>query len=120
MPTWVKVAIDAWTSAAGLAEGHVFPPVNRDDKVQGEAISEKVVWQMLQQYAIDAGVPGIAPHDCRRSSAERRDQAAGVSIAPSAKRVRHAALLVSILGCCRHPWDETKRPMSSAQSCRVR
>jgi integrase len=29
MPTWVKVAIDAWTTAAGIAEGHVFRPVNR-------------------------------------------------------------------------------------------
>jgi site-specific recombinase XerD len=70
MPTWVKVAIDAWTSAAGLAEGRVFLPVNRGDKVQGEAMSEKVVWQMLQQYATDASVPGIAPHDCRRTCAK--------------------------------------------------
>ena len=70
MPTWVKVAIDAWTSAAGLAEGRVFRPVNRGDKVKGEAMSEKVVWQMLQQYATNAGAPGIAPHDCRRSCAK--------------------------------------------------
>src|SRR5438046_2749117 len=70
MPTWVKVAIDAWTSTSGLADGRVFRPVNRGDKVQGEAMSEKVVWQMLQQYATDAGVPGIAPHDCRRSCAK--------------------------------------------------
>jgi site-specific recombinase XerD len=69
-PTWVKVAIDAWAFAAGLAEGRVFRPVNRGDKVQGDAMSEKVVWQMLQQYATDAGVPGIAPHDCRRSCAK--------------------------------------------------
>ena len=51
MPTWVKVAIDAWTSACGLADGRVFRPVNRGDKVQGEVMSEKVVWQMFQQYA---------------------------------------------------------------------
>jgi integrase len=70
MPTWVKVAIDAWTSASGLADGRVFRPVNRGDKVQGDAMSEKVVWQMLRQYATDAGVPGIAPHDCRRSCAK--------------------------------------------------
>jgi len=70
MPTWVKVAIDAWTSASDLADGRMFRPVNRGDKVQGEAMSEKVVWQMLQQYATDAGVPGIAPHDCRRSCAK--------------------------------------------------
>jgi len=71
MPTWVKVAIDAWTTATGLADGRVFRPVNRGDKVQGEAMSEKVVWQMLQQYATDAGVPGIEPHDCRRYAESR-------------------------------------------------
>jgi integrase/recombinase XerD len=64
------MAIGAWISASGLADGRVFRPVNRGDKVQGEALSEKVVWQILQQYATDAGVPGIAPHDCRRSCAK--------------------------------------------------
>jgi hypothetical protein len=29
MPTWVKVAQDAWTAAAGVADGYVFRPVNR-------------------------------------------------------------------------------------------
>jgi hypothetical protein len=67
----LKVAIGAWISASGLADGRVFRPVNQGDKVQGEAMSEKVAWQMLQQYATDAGVPGIAPHDCR-SYAESR------------------------------------------------
>jgi len=38
--------------------------------VRGERLSEKVVWQMLQPYAQAAGVPGIAPHDCRRSCAK--------------------------------------------------
>src|SRR5271157_5586347 len=32
MPTWVKVAIDAWTEAAGLTDGFVFRPVNRGDE----------------------------------------------------------------------------------------
>ncbi len=68
---WVKVAIDAWTFAAGLVDGHVFRPVNRGDIVQGAAMSEKVVWQMLREYATDAGVPGIAPHDCRRYAESR-------------------------------------------------
>ena len=66
MPTWVKVAIDAWTSRAGLSDGRVFRPVNRGDQVWGEAMTEKVVWQILQQYAEAAGVAGIAPHDLRR------------------------------------------------------
>jgi site-specific recombinase XerD len=33
-------------------------------------MSEKVVWQMLQPYAAAAGVPQIAPHDLRRTTAK--------------------------------------------------
>jgi site-specific recombinase XerD len=43
MPAWVKVAVDAWTSAAGVCDGPVFRSVNRGDQVQGAALSEKVV-----------------------------------------------------------------------------
>jgi integrase len=70
MPTWVKVAIEAWTSAAGVCDGPVFRPVNRGDQIQGAALSDKVVWQLLQGYAATAGVPGIAPHDLRRTCAK--------------------------------------------------
>jgi integrase len=70
MPTWVKVAIDAWTSAAGVTDGYVFRPVNRAGRAQSLGLSEKVVWQLLQGYAAAAGVPGIAPHDLRRTCAK--------------------------------------------------
>jgi integrase len=70
MPTWVKVAIDAWTFTAGLTVGGVFRSVNRGDRVWGESMSEKIVWQMLKQYAEAAGVVGIAPHDLRRTCAK--------------------------------------------------
>jgi len=70
MPTWVKVAIDAWTAAAGVCEGPVFRSMNRGDQAQAAALSEKVVWQLLQGYATAAGVPGIAPHDLRRTCAK--------------------------------------------------
>ena len=65
MPTWVYMAVDAWTSATGLTDGHVFRPVNRADRVAGERLGEKVVWLILKQYAAQAGSPGIAPHDLR-------------------------------------------------------
>src|SRR5664279_2951193 len=70
VPTWVKVATDAWTSAAGVADGYVFRPVNRAGQAGDVGLSEKVVWQLLQPYALAAGVPGIAPHDCRRTCAK--------------------------------------------------
>jgi site-specific recombinase XerD len=70
MPTWVKVAIDAWANILGVADGPVFRAVNRGGQVQGAALSEKVVWQLLQGYATAAGVAGIAPHDLRTTCAK--------------------------------------------------
>jgi integrase len=70
MPTWVKVAIDTWTVPASVVDGHVFRSVNRGGEVQYNVLSEKVVWQLLRPYAAAAGVPGIAPHDCRRTAAK--------------------------------------------------
>jgi integrase len=70
MPTWCKVAIDAWTAVAGIADGPVFRSVNRGGQIRATALSEKVVWQLIRPYAEDAGVAGIAPHDCRRTCAK--------------------------------------------------
>jgi integrase len=70
MPTWVKVAIDTWTGPAGITEGPVLRRVNRGDQAHHDGMSEKVVWQLLQGYAATASVPGIAPHDLRRTCAK--------------------------------------------------
>ena len=70
MPTWVKVAIDPWVAAAEIADGPVFRSVNRGGEIRETALSEKVVWQLIRPYAEAAGVPGIAPHDCRRTCAK--------------------------------------------------
>jgi integrase len=71
MPTWVKVALDAWAAAAAISTGPVFRPVlTRRDQTQEPALNEKVIWQLLRPYAAAAGVPGIAPHDCRRTCAK--------------------------------------------------
>ncbi len=56
--------------ASNLPCGHIFRPVNRGDEVHGDQMSEKVVWQLLVPYAKAAGVPGIAPHDARRTCAK--------------------------------------------------
>jgi site-specific recombinase XerD len=70
MPTWVKVAIDEWSSPAGFTEGYIFRSVNRADRVASDGLGEKVVWQLIKPYAVSAGVPGIAPHDLRRTCAK--------------------------------------------------
>jgi integrase len=70
VPTWTKVAIDAWTAAAAITAGPVFRPVSRGDQAQEAPLNEKVIWQLLRPYVAAAGVPGIAPHDCRRTCAK--------------------------------------------------
>jgi len=70
MPTWVKVAIDAWALPADVTQGHVFRSVNRADRITSEGLGEKVVRQLIKPYAEAAGVPGIAPHDLRRTCAK--------------------------------------------------
>jgi site-specific recombinase XerD len=69
MPNWVKIAMDTWTAATGIAEGHVFRPVMRDC-ISGDRLGEKVVWQMLRQYAAKIGIRALAPHDLRRTCAK--------------------------------------------------
>jgi integrase len=70
MPTWVRGAVGAWTAAAGFSDGPVLRRVNRGDRVQDSCMSEKVVWQLFQQYATAVSVPGIAPHDLLRTCAK--------------------------------------------------
>jgi integrase len=53
-----------------VENGRVFRPVNRADHVSGDVLSEKVVWPLIKPYAEAAGVPGIAPHDLRRTCAK--------------------------------------------------
>jgi len=83
MPTWVKVAIDAWTAAAGVGDGPVFRSMNRGDQAQAAALSEKVVWQLLQPYAV-AGACRNCTHDCRRTCAKLCALPAGVGADPIA------------------------------------
>src|SRR5215471_9693932 len=70
IPTWVKVAVDAWAAAVGIADGPVFRSVNRGGQIRETALIEKVVWQLIRPYAEAAGVAGIAPQDCRRTCAK--------------------------------------------------
>ncbi len=50
--------------------GAYFAPSTAPTAAQGDALSEKVVWQLIKPYAEAAGVPGIAPHDMRRTCAK--------------------------------------------------
>ena len=115
MPTWVKVAIDAWTAAAGVHRGSVFRPVSRGDQVHGDGMSEKVVWQLLQRYAAAAGVPGIAPHDLPphvRQAVPRRRRGTGADPVAAGPRLsaddRAIPWHEAGSGSCTERWDQVE------------
>jgi site-specific recombinase XerD len=77
MPDWVKQTIDDWLAAAGNAHGKIFRCVCRKGVVWGTAITEKVVWHVVKEYAERLGIPKLAPHDLRRSCARLCHESGG-------------------------------------------
>ena len=69
MPDWVKANFDVWIKDAGLTSGRVFRRVNRAGQVWGESMTEKVVWHVVREFAVKAGIEKLAPHDLRRTCA---------------------------------------------------
>jgi len=68
IPPFVKVAIDAWTAAAGISEGPLFRRVRRREHPEKTptALSERMIWHNVTKYARQAGlVDQLAPHDMR-------------------------------------------------------
>ena len=43
IPSWVKAAIDVWTTHAGITEGRVFRAINKAGKVWGDGMTPKVI-----------------------------------------------------------------------------
>jgi site-specific recombinase XerD len=61
--------IDEWSIAAGIACGRVLRCVCKTGTAWGDGISEKVVWQVVKQYARKLGIAKLAPHDLRHPCA---------------------------------------------------
>ena len=69
IPLWVKTTVDAWTMAAGIAEGRVFRAINKAGRIWGDGMSPKVLWDVVRSAAAQAGIDKLAPHDLRRTCA---------------------------------------------------
>ena len=68
-PAIRKVAIDAWTAAAGLSEGHCFRGCVDRKYSETAALSERMIWHIVTKYARQTGlVDKLAPHDCQLRS----------------------------------------------------
>jgi integrase len=69
IPSWVKAAVDKWTSLAGITGGRVFRAVNKAGRVWGDGMTPKVIWEIVREAAHRAGIDQLAPHDLRRTCA---------------------------------------------------
>jgi integrase len=69
IPLWVKKVVDAWAEAAQIAEGRVFRSINKANRIWGNGMTPKVVWEVVKDAARRAGIDKLAPHDLRRTCA---------------------------------------------------
>jgi hypothetical protein len=44
VPTWVKLAVDNWLTAAGISTGLVFRAINKAQRIAPSGFSPKVIW----------------------------------------------------------------------------
>lgn len=72
MPAWCKVAVNAWTGAAGLTTGRVLRATTpRGDHLTRRAsLSPEAVTVVVARHGAAIGYPELAPHDLRRTFAK--------------------------------------------------
>lgn len=70
MPSWAKVAIDMWATAAGLGDGLVFRSIAGTSRVSGEGMTGQAIADVVGRWAPVIGADGLAAHDLRRTYAK--------------------------------------------------
>ena len=68
--SWVKMAIDEWTTAADIYTGFVFRPLYKGGKVAGEKVTPMLIYRVADLYAKELGFNTLAVHDLRRTHAK--------------------------------------------------
>jgi integrase len=66
VPAWVRAAVDEWKEASGVNQRALFRSINKTDHVWGDGMIPKVLWEIVREAAIRAGIEKLAPHDLRR------------------------------------------------------
>jgi site-specific recombinase XerD len=71
VPDWVHGLLNEWTQAAGIDAGKLFRHVSSAGRAWGEAVTDKLVWHVVKEFAARIGVTKLAPHDLRRYAESR-------------------------------------------------
>jgi site-specific recombinase XerD len=69
MPSWCKMAIDQYVTAADIAGGVLFRSVRRGDHLQEDGMTAQAIFDVVKTYAQQVGVE-VRPHDLRRTFAK--------------------------------------------------
>lgn len=69
MPSWAKVAIDAWAVEVPIQAGPLFLAMRKGGHILNHAISDQGIWDVVKCYAQELHV-NISPHDLRRTYAK--------------------------------------------------
>ncbi len=63
--------------AAAVTTGPMFRAINKAGRVAPDGFSPKVIWSVVTSACIQCGLPGVAPHDLRRTCARLFHNAGG-------------------------------------------
>jgi site-specific recombinase XerD len=96
IPAWVKMALDAWTSAAEITTGRVFRSIRKGDHLDktSTGMSTPAIWGVVNTYATAIGFPTLAPHDLRRTAAKLMEKG-GAAINQISLVLGHSSLDVT-------------------------
>lgn len=76
MPSWCKAALDAWTQAAGVADGLIFRATRKGGYLDGASMTAQAIADVVRLYSAKIGAP-IAAHDLRRTFAKLAHKGSG-------------------------------------------
>jgi integrase len=69
IPTWAKVAVDAWLEDGQVLSGPVFCAIDRLGKIANRSLSAQSVLPIVSAYGRGIGID-VRPHDLRRTCAQ--------------------------------------------------
>ena len=68
-------ALEAWLSAAAIAQGPVYRAVNRHGRLGAKSLSPEAVARIIKQRAAAAGLEGMAPSSQSTTDGEPHTEA---------------------------------------------
>src|SRR5277367_1458393 len=104
--------------AAGITSGNLFRRVSSAGRVWGEAVTEKLVWHVVKEFAAKTGVSKLAPHDLCRSCA-RLCRAAGGELEQIQFLLGHVSVQTTETLPRLHPADRFGLGLSPTRTCKL-